>query len=268
MVIERACQRLGWNLAEQGCVVQGFGNVGGIAARELAGRGAKLLAVSDISGGIYSPAGLDSTTCARGSTHTGRWPATRTSTTCRTPSCSSSRATSSCSPRSRSSSRPRTRRASSASSSPRAPTGRRRSKRTRSSPSAGFRSSRTCLTNAGGVTVSYFEWVQDLGRLFWDREEIRARLADKLADAFDRVWNLAEEKQHLAAERGAGRRHQRGRLGARNSRDLSVSKVREAMVPEPRTLDAAAPATEAGELLARRRCGRSSSRGTASSSAC
>jgi glutamate dehydrogenase (NAD(P)+) len=50
------------------------------------------------------------------------------------------------------------------------------------------------LTNAGGVTVSYFEWVQDLGRLFWTRDEIRARLADKLGDAFDRVWNLAEEK--------------------------------------------------------------------------
>src|SRR5206468_3603441 len=32
------------------------------------------------------------------------------------------------------------------------------------------------LANAGGVTVSYFEWVQDIGRLFWDREEIRARL--------------------------------------------------------------------------------------------
>jgi glutamate dehydrogenase (NAD(P)+) len=50
------------------------------------------------------------------------------------------------------------------------------------------------LTNAGGVTVSYFEWVQDLGRLFWTRDEIRARLADKLADAFDRVWALADEK--------------------------------------------------------------------------
>ena len=50
------------------------------------------------------------------------------------------------------------------------------------------------LTNAGGVTVSYFEWVQDLGRLFWTRDEIRARLADKLADAFDRVWSLSEEK--------------------------------------------------------------------------
>ena len=50
------------------------------------------------------------------------------------------------------------------------------------------------LTNAGGVTVSYFEWVQDLGRLFWDRDEIRAKLADKLSDAFDRVWTLAEQQ--------------------------------------------------------------------------
>jgi glutamate dehydrogenase/leucine dehydrogenase len=50
------------------------------------------------------------------------------------------------------------------------------------------------LTNAGGVTVSYFELVQDLGRLFWDREEIRRRLADKLSDAFDRVWNVSQER--------------------------------------------------------------------------
>ena len=50
------------------------------------------------------------------------------------------------------------------------------------------------LTNAGGVTVSYFEWVQDLGRLFWTRDEIRAKLAEKLSDAFDRVWDLAEER--------------------------------------------------------------------------
>ena len=50
------------------------------------------------------------------------------------------------------------------------------------------------LTNAGGVTVSYIEWVQDLGRLFWTRDEIRARLAEKLADAFDRVWSLSDEK--------------------------------------------------------------------------
>ena len=50
------------------------------------------------------------------------------------------------------------------------------------------------LTNAGGVTVSYFEWVQDLGRLFWDHDEIRRRLADKMSDAFDRVWNVSQER--------------------------------------------------------------------------
>src|SRR5262245_5205054 len=59
MVVERACQRLGWRLGEQRCVVQGFGNVGGIAAQELVARGATVLAVSDISGGIYSDEGLD-----------------------------------------------------------------------------------------------------------------------------------------------------------------------------------------------------------------
>jgi len=51
------------------------------------------------------------------------------------------------------------------------------------------------LANAGGVTVSYFEWVQDLGRLFWDRDEIRGRLADKMMDAFDRVWSVSEQKK-------------------------------------------------------------------------
>src|SRR6266436_3357969 len=59
MVVARACERLGWKLAEQRCVVQGFGNVGGIAAQELVDRGATVLAVSDVSGGVYDPDGLD-----------------------------------------------------------------------------------------------------------------------------------------------------------------------------------------------------------------
>ena len=59
MVIERACGRLGWELATQRCVVQGFGNVGGIAATELYDKRATVVGVSDISGGLHDPNGLD-----------------------------------------------------------------------------------------------------------------------------------------------------------------------------------------------------------------
>ena len=51
MCVERACERLGWNLAEQRCVVQGFGNVGGIASTELHDRGARVIAVVGHLGG-------------------------------------------------------------------------------------------------------------------------------------------------------------------------------------------------------------------------
>src|SRR6187401_3483892 len=59
MVVARACERLGWELAEQRCVVQGFGNVGGVAATELHALGATVIAVSDVSGGLHSASGLD-----------------------------------------------------------------------------------------------------------------------------------------------------------------------------------------------------------------
>ena len=59
MVIVRACDRLGWSLPGMRCVVQGFGNVGGIAALELHALGANVTAVSDVSGGVHSEAGLD-----------------------------------------------------------------------------------------------------------------------------------------------------------------------------------------------------------------
>ena len=51
------------------------------------------------------------------------------------------------------------------------------------------------LTNAGGVAVSYFEWVQDIQRLFWGPDEIRTRLGDLMGDALARVWALAEEER-------------------------------------------------------------------------
>ncbi len=194
MVIERACQRLGWRLADQRCVVQGFGNVGGVAAGDLAARGARVIAVSDLSGGIVNDDGLDVpalhawvdeydsladyphgrhltnaellelpcdilTLAAREDQLTeenaGRVDAKLVAEGANGPTSIEADAI---------------------------------------LAERGIPVLPDVLTNAGGVTVSYFEWVQDLGRLFWDREEIRARLAEKLADAFDRVWALSEER--------------------------------------------------------------------------
>jgi glutamate dehydrogenase (NAD(P)+) len=194
MVIERACQRLGWKLGEQRCVVQGFGNVGGIAAQELTSKGATILGVSDISGGIYSESGLDLESVrawvADHATLEG-YPGVRhvsNSELLEQPcdilvlAALEGQLT--------------------AENAPRIDTklvveganGPTTVEADAILAERGILVLPDVLTNAGGVTVSYFEWVQDLGRLFWTRDEIRARLAEKLADAFDRVWSLSEKK--------------------------------------------------------------------------
>ena len=58
-VLEAACQHWGVDLRSQRVAVQGFGNVGSWAVRELELRGVSVVAVSDVSGGIYQPKGLD-----------------------------------------------------------------------------------------------------------------------------------------------------------------------------------------------------------------
>jgi glutamate dehydrogenase (NAD(P)+) len=194
MVIERCCSRLGIRLPGQRCVVQGFGNVGGIAAGELHEKGAIVIAVSDVSGGVHDEAGLDVPELrayaeAHGSLAAyDRGERVTNEELLELPCDVLVLAAREDQVTGENAGRIHARVIAEGANGPTsieadAILGER-----------GILVLPDVLTNAGGVTVSYFEWVQDLGRLFWDRNEIRAKLADKLGDAFDRVWRLSEEQ--------------------------------------------------------------------------
>jgi glutamate dehydrogenase (NAD(P)+) len=194
MVSERACRKLGTPLAGQRCVVQGFGNVGGVAANELVDRGASVMAVSDVSGGVYAQHGLDLVDVRGWVAEHGAlegYPAADFVTNAellelpcdilvlaaREDQVTAENADRlDCRIVAEGANGPLTLEAD------------------RILADRGIVVLPDVLTNAGGVTVSYFEWVQDLGRLFWGREEIRHKLDEMLGDAFERVWALHEQE--------------------------------------------------------------------------
>ena len=244
MVIARACARLGWKLAEQRCVVQGFGNVGGIAAQELVDRGATVIAVSDVSGGIARRGRTrhpDAERLREGARLARRLGA-REAHHERGAARAAVRRARARGPRGSGARRQR--------AAPALPHGRRgrrtarpRSRPTRSSPSAASRScrtsSRTPAASPSRTSSGCRTWVGSSGTATRSGPSCRRSSTTPSTASGTSPRSSGIQPAHG----GAGRRHPRGRRRARGPRALSVSeRVRDAMVAAPRTLDASAPA--------------------------
>jgi glutamate dehydrogenase (NAD(P)+) len=194
MVADEAVRRLGWRLAGRSCVVQGYGKVGGVAAHELAARDARVVAVSDIAGGIYAPDGLDLPSVDRwrgehrdlsgypDAEHPTNAELLELPCDLLVLAATENQVTEENAERI------------SAGLIAEGANGPTTLVADAILAERGIPVLPDILTNAGGVAVSYFEWVQDIQRLFWGADEIRGRLADLLRGAVERVWLLAESE--------------------------------------------------------------------------
>ena len=190
--IEAALEHLGWNLAEQRVVVQGLGNVGGVAARELEARGATVVGVSDVTGGVADPNGLDLDAVRDwitenrfvrgfpGARNVDRTEILEVPCDILVPAALERQITAANAPR------VDCRLVVEAANGP-------------TTPEAdivleerGIGVLPDVLANGGGVTVSYFEWVQDQQKYFWGSDEVAGRLEHQLRGAFDRVVETSE----------------------------------------------------------------------------
>ena len=202
MVVEEAVRRQGWSLEGAACVVQGYGKVGAVAAHELAARGARVVGISDIAGGIHAPEGLDLASVDAWRAANGGlagYPGASEVTNAgllELPCDVLVLAATENQVTGENAARLDTRLVAEGANGPTTLEG------------DAILAERDIpvlpdiLTNAGGVAVSYFEWVQDIQRLFWGPDEIRLRLGDLMRGAVERVWTLSREEE-LALRRAA-----------------------------------------------------------------
>jgi glutamate dehydrogenase (NAD(P)+) len=186
-VLEAALELLGWRMKEQRVVVQGFGNVGSVAALELHARGARVVGVSDHTGGIVNEAGLDIPAIAEW-IQTNRYledcPYGRLvgpREVLETPCDVLVPAAVECQLAVDNAERLECRLVVEAANGPTTP------EAERILADRGVTVVPDVLANAGGVTVSYFEWVQDQQRYTWDAGRIKERLRAQLRGATMRV---------------------------------------------------------------------------------
>jgi glutamate dehydrogenase (NAD(P)+) len=191
-VAEALAERLGTPLRDQRVAVQGFGNVGATAAHELHAIGAQVVAVSDHTGGIRSDDGLDIPAvsdwvaehrtlegCPLGSP-VGRAEVLEVPCDMLIPAALERQITQ------ENAGRIDCKTIVEAANGPTTP------EAEAILADRGILIVPDVLANAGGVTVSYFEWVQDQQKYLWDIIEIQERLRRLLRAAFGRVVETAE----------------------------------------------------------------------------
>jgi len=194
LVAREAASTLGFSLEGARVAVQGFGNVGAVAAQTLHRMGAVVVAVSDSRGGVYDPQGLDPEAVLRHKRTTGTvadFPQGRRvsgeevlEVPCDVlvPAALEGQITR------ENASRVRARLVIEGANGPTTPEaddllrGR------------GVVVVPDIVANSGGVIVSYFEWVQDLQAFFWTEEEVRQRLERLLVRSFREVWRVSQER--------------------------------------------------------------------------
>jgi len=189
----QAAKSLGQELRGKKVVVQGFGNVGSVAARMLWRDGCIIAGVADFRGGIWNPSGIDIRQLEAYVAETGSvagFPGTEPVTNAELleqpcdiliPAAVASQVRADNADRIK---------ATIVAEGANGPT----------TPEAdvilrerGVTLIPDILCNAGGVVVSYFEWVQGLQYYFWKESEITSRLQELMVRAFTRVWNAAQK---------------------------------------------------------------------------
>ncbi|MBN1581028.1 MAG: Glu/Leu/Phe/Val dehydrogenase [Anaerolineae bacterium] len=186
-------------LSETTVAVQGYGNVGSATATILDQMGCKIVAVSDISGGLYNPQGLDISAINRHVQHHPQrlldgFEAPGTAEIDNQALLTSDvdvlipaalehqiRADNAAQIR--------------ASMIVEAANGPTTSEADEVLNERGVTIVPDILANAGGVVVSYFEWVQDLQCFFWEESEVNRHLRRIMVEAFQRVWDLSQERR-------------------------------------------------------------------------